>query len=483
MKRNHYQILGVDPFSSRQHIKEAYKEAVFRFHPDRNKSPDASEEFLAIQQAYEILANPVKKIDYDSTLSNQNKVLPIKLELKYSQSPAKDLHEPQLLYALLDVHCDTLRDPATDSAIAVAMVVDTSTSMAGERLDSVKRSLLSLVKQLNPDDIFCVVAFNDQAQIILPLTRIRDFNANGNEISRMGTSGGTEMLHGLRLGLDLLDGVRAAHCHKQLVLYTDGKTYGDENECLLLARQAAMRKVTISGFGFGSEWNDVFLDKLTSITGGETKFIAASQDLDRYVKEKFSEFSQLFSQSVKFIFSHRQDVSLDSAFRLYQSPAPLNIEDIIMLGNVKFNGKLSVLLEFRLPSKIQESLKFRIGQGFVTIDSPYWESDIRKFITFDTVVSSQHVKSATPFEIENALAIITMYRIQEKARNDVANGKQAQAIIKLNHLINHLTELGHHELVMQVLIERDSIARNGSYSQSGDKTIKYGTRALLLPGN
>ena len=483
MKRNHYQILGVDAFSNRDKIKEAYKEAVFRFHPDRNKAASTGEEFLAIQQAYETLADPVKKLNYDTALSNDNIVVPIEIDFTYSQNPVNSLPEAQLLYALLDINCKIQQDPAASSSFAVAMVVDTSTSMAGDRLDSVKRSLFSLVKQLKPDDLFCVVAFNDQAHVVIPLIKISDFDGEGDAISRMGTVGGTEMFHGLRLGLDLLAGNKAENCRKQLVIFTDGNTYGDENECLMLARQATQKKVVISGFGFGSEWNDVFLDKLASVTGGETKFIASSRDLDQYVQEKFSEFSQLFSQSVKFTFTHSQNVGLNSVFRLSPNPGPVETEDVSMLGNVKFLGKLSVLLEFRLPPGLPKKSAFRLGQGFVTIESTYWESEIRKFGTFDTAVTSQRVEKANPAGIVNALEIITMYRIQEKARQDVLNGNPEQAIIKLTHLINHLTELGHHALVKQVLVERDFISSSGKYSRSGDKTIKYGTRALLLPGN
>ncbi|HQP09288.1 MAG TPA: VWA domain-containing protein [Anaerolineaceae bacterium] len=299
----------------------------------------------------------------------------------------------------------------------------------------------------------------------------------------MSTAGGTEMYHGMHLGIDLLDEKKAAHCRKQLVIFTDGNTYGDEKECLLLARQAASKKVVITGFGFGSEWNDIFLDKLTSVTGGETKFIASSQDLDQDVYEKFNEFNQLFSQSAKLALTSRKGVRINSAFRLRPNPAPLEIEDVSMLGNVRFNDKLSVLLEFGLQPNLNLYSDFRLGQGFITVESAYWESEIRKFVTFEIAFAAELTKNPVPVEIDNALAIITMYRIQEKARQDVINGKPEQAIFKLTHLINHLTELGHHSLVKQVLIERDSIVRSGNFSRGGDKTIKYGTRALLLPEN
>jgi curved DNA-binding protein CbpA len=40
-----------------------------RYHPDRNSEPTANEKFLRVQQAYEILMNPLSRNRYDTSLS------------------------------------------------------------------------------------------------------------------------------------------------------------------------------------------------------------------------------------------------------------------------------------------------------------------------------------------------------------------------------------------------------------------------------
>jgi DnaJ-class molecular chaperone len=64
-KRDYYDILGVKKEASKEEIKKAYRKLALEFHPDRNKSKDASEKFKEINEAYEILSDPKKKETYD----------------------------------------------------------------------------------------------------------------------------------------------------------------------------------------------------------------------------------------------------------------------------------------------------------------------------------------------------------------------------------------------------------------------------------
>lgn len=60
-----YQTLGVSKNATDQEIKSAYRKLALEYHPDRNKSPGASEKFKEVTQAYEILSNKEKRQQYD----------------------------------------------------------------------------------------------------------------------------------------------------------------------------------------------------------------------------------------------------------------------------------------------------------------------------------------------------------------------------------------------------------------------------------
>lgn len=65
MIKNHYETLGVNPNADKQTIKKAYRKLALEFHPDRNKSPDAHEKFIEINEAYLILYDDEARLRYD----------------------------------------------------------------------------------------------------------------------------------------------------------------------------------------------------------------------------------------------------------------------------------------------------------------------------------------------------------------------------------------------------------------------------------
>lgn len=71
MEKDYYLILGVDPNASQEEIREAYRFKVFALHPDRFSQADAKvrrraeEELKAINEAYAVLRDPVRRAEYD----------------------------------------------------------------------------------------------------------------------------------------------------------------------------------------------------------------------------------------------------------------------------------------------------------------------------------------------------------------------------------------------------------------------------------
>src|SRR5450755_3184493 len=66
MKRDYYEILGITKSASAEEVKKSYRKVAMQYHPDRNPGDKPSEEkFKEAAEAYEVLSNAEKRIQYD----------------------------------------------------------------------------------------------------------------------------------------------------------------------------------------------------------------------------------------------------------------------------------------------------------------------------------------------------------------------------------------------------------------------------------
>ncbi|KAK5604575.1 DnaJ subfamily B member 9 [Crenichthys baileyi] len=69
-KKDYYDILGVPKGATERQIKKAFHRLAMKFHPDKNKSPDAEVRFREIAEAYEVLSDESRRTEYDQFGNN-----------------------------------------------------------------------------------------------------------------------------------------------------------------------------------------------------------------------------------------------------------------------------------------------------------------------------------------------------------------------------------------------------------------------------
>lgn len=67
---DHYAVLGLGRSADADAVRAAYRDAVRRWHPDRDPSPEASAKFLAAQRAFQVLSDPKRRVEYDRETAN-----------------------------------------------------------------------------------------------------------------------------------------------------------------------------------------------------------------------------------------------------------------------------------------------------------------------------------------------------------------------------------------------------------------------------
>ena len=67
-QRNLYDLLGITQDADAAAIRSAFRKLALKFHPDRNKDPQAADVLKAITKIYETLMDPAKRAQYDASL-------------------------------------------------------------------------------------------------------------------------------------------------------------------------------------------------------------------------------------------------------------------------------------------------------------------------------------------------------------------------------------------------------------------------------
>lgn len=482
---NFYDRLKLLESATDEDIRKAYRNAARRLHPDVNVEAGATELFINIKEAYEILIDPDKRATYDGkAFGEANPPPPVRMDVYYSKSALMRMNEDQLHYALLEMEmlADPFENEDSSPPTNIALLLDCSTSMQGARLDIVKDSAIEIIRQLRPQDILSVISFYDRADILLPSDTHANNKKSEARIRMLQAKGGTEILQGLETGL--LEVRRSLHPAyiNHIVLITDGHTYGDEAACIELANKAASLGVGISCLGIGNEWNDSFLDELAKCTGGSCFYIHKPRDIRKLLKQKLDGLGQVVAERINLDFRTGPGVKLRYAFRLKPEAGVLPTSPPLRLGNIPKGSRQRVLFEFLVEPISLNVEQVLLAEGNLTFDIPKRDNTTYNIpLTLFRSAQETIKPEAPPHTIVQAMSRLTLYRMQEHAKKELTAGNHEEASQRLQHIATHLLSQGENGLAKTVISEAQHIQLRHEFSQGGEKRIKYGTRALLLP--
>ena len=149
---------------------------------------------------------------------------------------------------------------------ALAIVIDRSGSMDGEKLAMSKAAAIAAIRTLGRRDWISVTAFDSAAQHVVPLRRVDDYRTAARRVESIGSGGGTDMYPGMLMGFEDLRKSQAQAKH--MIVLTDGQT--PEAEFDRLVRQMRSAGITVSAVAVGSDANVPLLQQIA--TRGRGKF-------------------------------------------------------------------------------------------------------------------------------------------------------------------------------------------------------------------
>lgn len=148
-------------------------------------------------------------------------------------------------------------------SLAIALVIDRSGSMEGEKLELTKEAAKGVVELLSPHDFISVVAFDDAPRQVVPLQLVTSPSVIAETIGSIVSSGSTNVYAALNHAAE--DLARANAKFKHIILLTDGKSAPGDYEKSI--RKATDAEITVSTVGIG-DCDRFLLEKLASDGAG-----------------------------------------------------------------------------------------------------------------------------------------------------------------------------------------------------------------------
>ncbi|MFN7131799.1 MAG: vWA domain-containing protein [Myxococcales bacterium] len=195
------------------------------------------------------------------------------------------LHAGGLREVFLKIDLDAEKAAGSERApVNLALVLDRSGSMAGDKIEHARRAARHLVAQLNERDRFALVTFGSEVTTLVesvqatPEAKQRLMAA----IDGISEIGGTNISGGVEAGLAAIIAYKSRYAVSRLVLLSDGQA----NEGIVspeglsaLSRKVNAQGVILSAIGVGLDFNEHVMESMADYGGGAYHFLSDSEQL------------------------------------------------------------------------------------------------------------------------------------------------------------------------------------------------------------
>ncbi|MFQ6117808.1 MAG: VWA domain-containing protein, partial [Candidatus Bipolaricaulia bacterium] len=171
------------------------------------------------------------------------------------------------------------REPAQAPSLAIAFVLDRSSSMTGKKIGPLKEAAAASVEVLDEQDLIGLLAFDTEYEWIVPIQPAGDKGWIYRQIAALQANGGTDLLPALTEAFRSLSRVEAKLKH--IVVFSDGKALLHELQFPKLLEQIRAERITLSAIAIGEGANAEFLGGLAEQGGGRLYQVKDPEELPR----------------------------------------------------------------------------------------------------------------------------------------------------------------------------------------------------------
>ena len=199
-----------------------------------------------------------------------------------------------------------LEGPSADvtkqrAPVNLALVLDKSGSMQGEKIEQARRAAIDALALLSPADIVSVITYDTTVSVLVPATRITDRDAVAAAIRGIQASGNTALFAGVSKGAAEVRKFLDREHVNRIILLSDGLANvgpSAPGELGSLGLSLLKENITVSTLGLGLGYNEDLMVQLAGKSGGNHHFIEQATELADIFRREFDDVLSVVAQEV-----------------------------------------------------------------------------------------------------------------------------------------------------------------------------------------
>ncbi len=194
------------------------------------------------------------------------------------------------------------RPEADRAPVNVAIVLDKSGSMAGDKIRQAREAAKLAVKRLTSEDIVSVIAYDSSVKVLVPATKARDKAAIYREIDAIRSGGNTALFAGVAKGSEEIRKFIEKERVNRIILLSDGlANVGPSSPAALggLGGSLAKENISVSTIGLGSGYNEDLMYELADRSDGQHHFAESPAELAGIFDRELGDVLSVVAQEIR----------------------------------------------------------------------------------------------------------------------------------------------------------------------------------------
>ncbi len=195
----------------------------------------------------------------------------------------------------------TMEKAGARTPVNVAIVLDKSGSMSGEKIMRAKEAARRAIDHLAPSDIVSIVAYDSTVRVLVPATKASDKETVRAGIDRITPGGNTALFAGVSKGADELQKFLDKNRVNRVVLLSDGLANvgpASPGELEALGARLARLGISVTTLGLGLDYNEDLMSRLARASDGNHVFVEQANDLARFFALEFGDVTSVVARDV-----------------------------------------------------------------------------------------------------------------------------------------------------------------------------------------